>query len=136
MDTTPGPVPVYSCPQRVFQQVNCESTPNTSTTEPVKLAPPAQQDIDRLVQEQVWNLHGQRDHGDQPPRHDRDVDDLWNPRELHNRGIYHLSLDHGKPKRHDRDDDDLRRTAAAEQRHFQTVYTVWTITWQTCSFGP
>ena len=41
------------------------------------------------------------------------VDDLWNPRELHNRGIYHLvhvqlgsldgstdSLDHGKPKRH------------------------------------
>ena len=50
---------------------------------------------------------------------DRNVDDLWNSHDKHNREINHLvhvqlgnlngqtnSLDHGTPKRHDRDDDD------------------------------
>ena len=53
-------------------------------------APPAQQDIDHLIQEQLRNLHGQRDHGGQPLRRDRDDDDLWNSHGLHNRGIDHL----------------------------------------------
>ena len=59
VDTAPGPVPVYRAP----------------TTAPVELAPPAQQGR-RSPCSATGNLHGQRDHGDQPLRHDREDDDL------------------------------------------------------------
>ena len=47
-------------------------------------------DIDHLVQEQLRNLHGQRDRGGRPLRRDREDDDLWNPHDLHNGDLDHL----------------------------------------------
>ena len=99
MDTAPGPVPVYRPLKIPTSTHGLHATIFlTGATVEAQLCSPRrhlwnsrQKDIDHLIQEQLRNLHGQRDHGGQPLRRDRDDDDLWNSQGMHNRGI-HLDL--------------------------------------------
>ena len=51
-----------------------------------ELARPAQQEVDHLANEKLRRLHGLKDHGKPPLRHDREIDELHN---LSNRDIDH-----------------------------------------------
>ena len=64
------------CPSTNTTSCNCEITTVPSQTAPEELAGPVHRDVAHIVNElQLRNLHGQKDHGDQSLRHDKDGDD-------------------------------------------------------------
>ena len=83
--------------------MSCPTTVS-STTAPVEPAGPAHQGHNHHVEEQLVNLHNERDHGDQLLRRDRNVLDDQHHRDIGHRVEEQLgnldgptkSLDHGK----------------------------------------